>query len=98
MGSGIAIDRVARNLGRAFPAEGAYLNQTVASVIGLGALAASIVLLILASLEYPVKLRAIETTDAPAQLLQVNLAVAILAVLTFGLVALMVILFTLGRL
>lgn len=91
IGSGIAIDRIARNVSRAFPADQAYASQTLASGISLGALAVGIGLLVLAALEYPVKLRAMETAAAPLDLLQVNLAVAILAVLAFGLLALLLI-------
>lgn len=94
MGSGIAIDQLARNLSHVFPAKQPYVSEAAASIIGLGALGASVLLLVLATLQYPVKLRSLAAPQTPVP--QVNLAVAIWAVLTFGLAALLILIFTLG--
>ncbi|HEY9878258.1 MAG TPA: DUF202 domain-containing protein [Leptolyngbyaceae cyanobacterium] len=57
MGSGIAVDQIIRSLNYFFPYE---LHQGLTSLLGLGAIALSLLLLVFASLEHALQLRAIE--------------------------------------
>lgn len=60
MGFGIAVDNIYTAFSRVFPEQSSTFNQTIASAIGLGAIALGLFLLGLAVVEYPIQIRGIE--------------------------------------
>lgn len=90
---GIAVDNIYTAFSRVFAEQSSMFNQTVASAIGLGAIALGLFLLGLAVVEYPIQIRAIERDDyLYRSSSRSSSRIIISAVLLFGLLAMVAVL------
>lgn len=84
MGSGIAVEQVVRNLNHFFPHD---FQQGLASLLGLNAIALSGVLLVFATLEHALSLRAIAKGHSFSQPYRLRAVFTVGSVLLLGLSA-----------
>ena len=87
IGFGIATDNIYIAFSRVFPEQSSQFNQTVASIMGLAAIALGLFLLGLAVVEYPIQVRAIEHNDYLNRSSRSLTRIVISAVILFGLLA-----------
>lgn len=92
IGFGIATDDIYLAFSRVFPQQSSRFTQTVASIMGLGAIAIGLFLLGLAVVEYPIKIRAIERNDYLSRSSRSSSQIIISAVILFGLLAMVAVL------
>lgn len=92
IGFGIATNDIYLAFIRVFPERSFRFTQTVASMIGLGAIALGLFLLGLAVVEYPITIRAIERNDYLSRSSRSSSQIIISAVILFGLLAMVAVL------
>ncbi|MGP1386041.1 MAG: YidH family protein [Thainema sp.] len=87
IGFGIATEHIYIAFSNVFPEQSSRFNQTVASVMGLSAIALGLFLLGLAVVEYPIQIRAIERNNYLSRSSRSSSQIIISAVILFGLLA-----------
>lgn len=87
IGFGVATDNIYTAFSRVLPDQSSQFNQTVASLTGLGAIAIGLFLLSLATVEYPLKMRAIERDDYLSLSFRSAGRMIVGSVIVFGLLA-----------
>ncbi len=97
IGFGIVIEEIPATLRRSLPQTNPAINLQISHLLGLGTIAVGIVLLIPVSVAHYQTIKLLEQADYVAHPAHVQLAIAVGAVILFGLVALVNVLLVLSQ-